>query len=148
MNGYDLRKNGSVTYDYLGEYATDVFSRAAVECINSHNTDNPLFLYLSHLAVHSGNNVFRNIAPNEEIKKFKYIKDFNRRQYAAAVSILDKGVGQVITALRNRDMLENSIIVWISDNGAPVKGLLTNHGSNYPFRGVRKRTSFIKKKQY
>jgi len=52
------------------------------------------------------------------------------------VSKLDQSVGEVIEALNNRKMLENSIILFMSDNGAPTEGVLQNHGSNYPLRGV------------
>ncbi|CAD1476220.1 unnamed protein product, partial [Heterotrigona itama] len=53
----------------------------------------------------------------------------------AVVSKLDQSVGEVIDALRNREMLENSIVVFMSDNGAPTEGTLSNQGSNYPLRG-------------
>lgn len=52
------------------------------------------------------------------------------------VSMLDKSVGKVVTALRQRRMLNNTIIVFMSDNGSKPVGVHANHGSNYPFRGV------------
>lgn len=52
------------------------------------------------------------------------------------VSRLDKGVGRVMEALSNNNMLNNTIILFISDNGAPSAGLLANFGSNFPLRGV------------
>lgn len=52
------------------------------------------------------------------------------------VSMLDKSVGDVVTALRDKHMLENSIILFISDNGAQTNGIHANHGSNYPLKGV------------
>lgn len=52
------------------------------------------------------------------------------------VSLLDKSVGKVMTALREKKMLENSIILFMSDNGAQTQGVHANHGSNYPLRGV------------
>lgn len=76
-------------------------------------------------------------APEEEIKKFAFISDINRRKHAAMVSLLDKSVGKVITALKDVGMLENSIIVFFSDNGAPsTPPMELNPGSNFPFRGV------------
>lgn len=53
------------------------------------------------------------------------------------VSMLDKSVGDVILALRKKGMLENSIIMFISDNGAQSFGIHANYGSNYPLKGVR-----------
>lgn len=52
------------------------------------------------------------------------------------VSKLDRSVGEVITALKRRGMLDNSIIVFLADNGAPTMGIYANRGSNYPLRGV------------
>lgn len=52
------------------------------------------------------------------------------------VSLLDKSVGKVVTALREKRMLQNSIILFMSDNGAQTQGVHANHGSNYPLRGV------------
>lgn len=53
------------------------------------------------------------------------------------VSMLDQSVGTVVQALREKHMLENTIILMFSDNGAQPAGIHANHGSNYPFRGVR-----------
>lgn len=50
--------------------------------------------------------------------------------------MLDKSVGSVIAALREKHMLEDSIVIFMSDNGAAPEGVHANHGSNYPFRGV------------
>lgn len=52
------------------------------------------------------------------------------------VSKLDQSVGEVVTALRQKGMLENSIVLFMSDNGAPTVGIHSNRGSNYPMRGV------------
>lgn len=52
------------------------------------------------------------------------------------VNLLDVSVGQVVKKLKERDMLENSIVLFFSDNGAQTVGLYENFGSNYPFKGV------------
>ncbi|CAG9762955.1 unnamed protein product [Ceutorhynchus assimilis] len=135
--GYDFHRNLTVDWDAKGKYTTTLLTEEAVKLIEQHNTENPMFLYLSHLAPHAGNDWNPLEAPDEEIAKFAHIRDPERRIYAAIVSLLDKSVGEVVKALRNRDMLENSIIVFISDNGAPTDGQHANHGSNYPLRGIK-----------
>lgn len=55
----------------------------------------------------------------------------------AMVSKLDESVGRIVHTLMETGMLNNSIIIFISDNGAPSIGDFQNWGSNYPLRGVR-----------
>lgn len=52
------------------------------------------------------------------------------------VSKVDESVGQIFKSLQSKNMLQNSIILFMSDNGAPAVGLHTNYGSNHPLRGV------------
>lgn len=54
------------------------------------------------------------------------------------VSSLDQRVGQTMRALADRGMLNNSIVLLYSDNGAPTVGIHSNAGSNFPYRGVSK----------
>lgn len=133
--GFDMRRNMSVAWDTAGKYSTDLFTEEAVRIIDAHNPNDPMFLYLSHLAPHSGNGLLQ--APEEEIAKFSYIKNPERKIYATMVSKLDQSVGEVVEALKNRRMLENSIVLFMSDNGAPTDGIWQNYGSNYPLRGIK-----------
>jgi arylsulfatase B len=84
--GYDMRKNLSVNYDIDPKpYVTDLFTDEAVNLITNHDqNDRPLFLLVNHLAPHAGNEAPDNPleAPEEEIEKFKYIKDTKRRTLA------------------------------------------------------------------
>ncbi|KAJ8979205.1 hypothetical protein NQ317_016840 [Molorchus minor] len=135
--GYDMRRNMTVDYSAKGKYSTTLFTEEAVKLISEHDTSNPMFMYLAHLAPHTGNDENPLQAPDEEIAKFAHIKDPERRIYAAMVSMLDQSVGSIITALREKQMLENSIILFMSDNGAQPEGIHANHGSNYPFKGAK-----------
>lgn len=54
------------------------------------------------------------------------------------ISIMDRGIGRIVTALKTKEILENTVILFIADNGAPSIGQHTNAGSNYPFRGVNR----------
>lgn len=53
------------------------------------------------------------------------------------MSMMDRSVGEVVNALREKRMLHNTIIIFMSDNGGATVGIHANTGSNYPFRGVR-----------
>ena len=52
------------------------------------------------------------------------------------VSKLDDCVGDIMTALNEKNMLGNTIVLFMTDNGAPTLGVHANTGSNNPFRGV------------
>lgn len=131
-----MRKNLTVNWDSIGTYATDLFTEEAVRQIRTHDQSKPLFMYMAHLAPHTGNEDNPMQAPEEEVRKFGYIKSKKRRTYAAMVSKLDESVGRVVKALDDSRMLDNTIILFFGDNGAPVVGMHSNRGSNYPFRGV------------
>lgn len=53
------------------------------------------------------------------------------------LSKLDESVGAVVAALGRRNMLENSIIVFTTDNGGPAAGFNLNAASNFPLKGVK-----------
>lgn len=63
----------------------------------------------------------------------------------AIVQALDESVGKIVSSLENAGMLQNSIILFLSDNGAQTEGLLENFGSNHPLRGVCKQTAILLK---
>lgn len=108
------------------EYLTDVMTRESVDFI-TRNKDNPFFLYLSYNAVHSPLQ-----AKQSHMKQFAHIKDVHRRIFAGMLTSLDESVGEVLGTIRKHRLEENTLIVFISDNGGPTKELTS---SNLPLRG-------------
>ncbi|KAL5280204.1 hypothetical protein ACFFRR_004272, partial [Megaselia abdita] len=95
FTGYDSRDGLSPTISKKGQYATDVYTEKSVEIINQSALRNkPFFLMLSHLTPHNPLE-----APDEIMQKFNYIKDLDRRKYAAMLHTLDESVGKVVKAL-------------------------------------------------
>lgn len=81
--GYDMRRNLTVNYDIPEKtYATELFTTEAVRTIQNHDYKDPLFLLLSHLAPHAGNEDDPMQAPQSEIDKFNHIKDPQRKTLA------------------------------------------------------------------
>ncbi len=114
-------------------YLTDAFTREGVAFINNHATQ-PFFLYLAYNAVH----VPYDQPPAVYMERVGYITHPHRQLYAAMVVALDDGVGQVLQTLQANNILDNTLIFFLSDNGAPLRSAtnedLTN---NYPLRGYK-----------
>lgn len=140
LTGFDMRRNFDVMWSTQNQYATELFTTKAKEVIMNHNETTPLFLLVSHLAPHAGKRGVVYEVPDEAAnnEKFWYIKDDNRRKYAGMVDELDKSVGKIIQALFEKGILDNTIILFMSDNGAQTVGpVQANSGSNWPFRGTK-----------
>lgn len=64
--------------------------------------------------------------------------------YAAMVEMMDEGIGQVVEALRAKGELDNTIIFFLSDNGATYEGGLISQLaadlSNTPYRNYKQFT--------
>lgn len=100
--GLDMRRGMEVAYDLDGRYTTDVIGAEAVRLIGEHNRTRPMFLYMSHAAVHSGNPYDPLPAPEETVAEMGAIEDVNRRRFAggkdyAFWSLKDKFINIVST---------------------------------------------------
>uniref|UniRef100_A0A336MNQ6 CSON003548 protein n=1 Tax=Culicoides sonorensis TaxID=179676 RepID=A0A336MNQ6_CULSO len=135
--GYDMRRGMNVARDLHGKYTTDIITDESIKIIKNHNLSNPLFLYIPHMAVHSVHHYNPLPAPDEVVDEMKHIEDYKRRRFAAILTILDRSVGQVVKALKTSNMLENSIIIFSTDNGGAPEGFNLNHASNWPLRGAK-----------
>jgi arylsulfatase A-like enzyme len=94
-------------------YTTDAFAARAAEWIEQHKTA-PWFLYLPFNAVHSPHQ-----AAEKYLKRFAPIEDPRRRQFDGMLSAMDDAVGVVLGKLQALDLEENTLVFFISDNGAP-----------------------------
>jgi len=97
------------------EYLTDKLTGYGVEFIE-HNAKKPFFLYLAYSAPH----VF--IVPRGD-KLNKYFRKYGNSDekfnpyYSAMVESIDDGVGQILQTLDEQGLLENTLVVFTSDNG-------------------------------
>ena len=119
----DIQRNGTTVDEQ--DYLTDAFSREAVAFIER-NQKKPFFLYLPYTAPHGPLQ-----ASEKYLKRFPAIKNPKRKTYAAMVSALDDGVGEIMAKLKERNLEENTLVFFISDNGATRR---TSYGDNGPLR--------------
>lgn len=101
------------------EYLTDDLTERAVQYIRRQagQNDKPFFLYLCHFAVHTPIQ-----APEEDIAWFdaKETKGWNGHadaSYAAMIKRMDDGIGRIMDAIRESGLEDNTLIVFMSDNG-------------------------------
>lgn len=120
------REDGS--NDSQPGYLTTALGKAAEAFVRRHKQD-PFFLYLAFNAPHSPLQ-----APEEWIQKYSSIADPQRRTYAAMVAAMDDAVGRVLTALRQEQLEQDTLVFFLSDNGGPTD----NHSSNYPLRATKR----------
>lgn len=117
------------------EYLTDAFRREALAFVERHKTE-PFFLELAFNAVHTPMD-----ATKDRVGRFASIAAPQRRTYAAMLTALDEAVGAVLAKLREADLEENTLILFLSDNGGPtMPGTTINGSRNDPLRGSKRTT--------
>jgi arylsulfatase A-like enzyme len=111
-----------------GGYSTDLLADKAVSCIQNRDPSKPMLLWLAFNAIHGPVSV-----PEEYLDKYTAIADTKRRTIAAAVDCMDAAIGRVLDQLTASGIADNTIVVFMSDNGGQESG-----GSlNDPLRGTK-----------
>ena len=93
-------------------YSTELIANEAINIIKNKDQSRPLFLYVAFNAPHTPIE-----APLQNIEKFSYLEDEKDRVYAANVNALDNEIGRIIKAIEDEGLLEETIILFFSDNG-------------------------------
>jgi arylsulfatase A-like enzyme len=115
-----------------GEYLTERLTSEACDFI-ANNASKPFFLNFCFYNVHTSLQ-----AKAEKVEKYKALADSSKNQmnptYAAMVEHVDEAVGRVIGQLENHRLLENTIIVFTSDNGGLIGRGNYKFTNNTPLR--------------
>jgi len=108
-------------------YATQLIGQEAERLIREQPEDTPLFLFVAFNGVHGP---FQ--APENYMDRYANQGLTKERQtMAAMLSSVDDAVGQVVSALEEKGQLDNTLIIFSSDNGGVMPGKYT---SNEPLR--------------
>jgi arylsulfatase A-like enzyme len=129
---YNHRRHG-INYMRLNDkeinpkgHATELFSQWATDYIKERaKSKQPFFLYLAYNAPHTP------IQPPkdwlEKVKnREKNISD-KRAKLIALIEHMDDGIGRVLTALKESDASDNTLVIFTSDNGGQT-GVGANNG--------------------
>jgi arylsulfatase A-like enzyme len=125
---YDIWAAGAVASQFQGNYTAYEINDRAVGVIEAHPADAPLFMYL---ALHNTHAPIQ--AEQKYLDLYPDVADSLQQRFWAMVSTVDDTVGNVTAALKARGMWDNTLLVWLTDNGSPIQVA----GSNAPLRGVK-----------
>lgn len=103
-------------------YATELLGKEACRVIREKRSDKPLFLYLPFNAVHTPHQV-----PEGYVAGYPELKGL-RRTYAGMLTAMDEAIGKVVAALEEKGMMDETLVIFASDNGGPSPGRVTSNG--------------------
>ena len=106
-------------------YLTDAIGDMAVDFIDN-NKDRRFLCYMPFNAIHGP---FQ--APKELVDKYDDEPNHDRRLVKAMLESLDQNIGKVLHALKRNHLEENTLIVFLSDNGGH------DASPNLPLRGKK-----------
>jgi arylsulfatase A-like enzyme len=103
-------------------YATDLLGDECVRLIEGHDfSRQPLFLYHPMFAVHSLNQ-----STEEYMAPYAEVKNRERRGLLGLCAAMDKQFGRMVDALDKAGQLDNTLILFLSDNGGPLRHAAVN----------------------
>lgn len=114
-------------------YRADCINDFALDYIDSKTSDKPFFLFVSQLEPHHQNDRHCYEGPKETVDNFKdyplpddltFLKgDYKEMypDYMAAINRLDENVGKLVKKLKEKNLYDNTVIIYTSDHGSHFK---------------------------
>ncbi|ELV7516417.1 sulfatase-like hydrolase/transferase [Photobacterium damselae] len=121
QNGKNIPAPGYLTHNLTNE---------ALKFIED-SGDKPFFINLAYSVPH---------IPLEQASPAKYMDRFNTGnveadKYFAAINAADEGLGQIMALLKQKGELDNTLIFFLSDNGAVHESPMPMNGMDRGFKG-------------
>lgn len=145
---YAIRKEGGYFYyltqpqiDLLegveeaqpGDYLPELMTNWATEFIGSQvAADRPFLLHVCHFLVHTPIVAKKDLVTKYERRREAMHNDQDHVAYATMVQAMDDSVGRIVDQVEALGQLDNTLIIFTSDNGGFTRGGIT---SNYPLMG-------------
>jgi arylsulfatase A-like enzyme len=128
------------------DYSTFLFRDKAISVIEQYDfMKNPLFLYLAFQAVHTPyldiDSYLTGVPPSYFPANSTLYQDMsirlnsssNRFHYGLSLALMDLAIESIVTALITMNQMNNTMIIFVSDNG----GCTLSGGRNGPLRGAK-----------
>lgn len=135
-----LFRGNERTNEDKGTYSTDVFGREALSFLHKNLGEKPVFLYMAFNAPHGASTLAEDNGgkkpgvqvPEAYAKRYlDVVKDEKLAYYYGAVTRMDEVIGDVLNALDHAGQSENTIVLFLSDNGG------SGNGGNEPLQGSK-----------
>jgi len=132
-------KFAHIKANFEGEHIEDRMAKESVNWLNNLSDDKPFYMNYWQFSVHGPFD-----AKEELIEQYRKVIDPDSKQksatYAAMVHSLDDAVGSLLDAIDKKGIADNTVIIFISDNGGNIHNKIPGDGgvvptSNTPLRG-------------
>lgn len=113
----DFWGDSSPGVGFDGMYSVNVYTNAAIQVIeeSAQPDSKPFFIYLAFANTHEPLE-----APQNFIDKYpKTMQCDSRMMLGAMISAMDEGINNITMALKRTNQWNNTLFVWVSDNGGP-----------------------------
>jgi arylsulfatase A-like enzyme len=129
----------NIKANFEAEHIEDRMSKESVNWLNNLSDDKPFYMNYWQFSVHGPFD-----AKEELIEQYRKVIDPESKQksatYAAMVHSLDDAVGSLLDAIDKKGIADNTVIIFISDNGGNMYSKIPGDGgvvptSNTPLRG-------------
>lgn len=120
------RRNNEIIQ--VDDFYTYALAKEANQFIEK-NKEKPFFLYVPFNAPHTP---FQALKPDVDKYTAKGVKDLNKAIYYSLITGLDSAVGQIHEKVKSLGLEDNTLIVFLSDNGGAT---YTHATDNAPLRG-------------
>jgi arylsulfatase A-like enzyme len=118
----DWARDGKTVFET--GYMTDLFGNEISRLIRERDKSKPFFGYVAFTAPHTPLQ-----APQQFVDKYAHIENPDRRVYLAMIEVLDLAIGNILKAVDDEGIRDNTIVLFFSDNGG------TRGADNGDFRG-------------
>jgi arylsulfatase A len=126
-----LERNGKPIDYNKGEYGPTVINDFALDFVTQHK-DKPFFLYYPMILTHDPFQPTPESAEWDPKTKSEQVQR-NVKHFAEMTAYMDKLVGRLVTRLEDLGLRENTLIIFLGDNGTGVQ--VTSQFKGKPYQG-------------